>query len=78
MSESISRVPDQIGVSLIYIMLEIYHSGREPSIYEYMHMYIFLQRKTERGRQTGRQAERERERERERGGGRNLNFSRNS
>ena len=27
----ISRVPDQNGVSLLYIMLEINHSGREPS-----------------------------------------------
>ena len=27
-----SRVPDQNGVSLLYIMLEIHHSGREPSI----------------------------------------------
>ena len=26
-----SRVPDQNGVSLQYIMLEIHHSGREPS-----------------------------------------------
>ena len=26
-----SRVPDQNGVSLLYIMLEIHHSGREPS-----------------------------------------------
>ena len=30
---SISRVPDQNGVSLLYIKLEIHHSGREPSIY---------------------------------------------
>ena len=30
---NISRVSDQNGVSLLYIMLEIYHSGREPSIY---------------------------------------------
>ena len=28
----ISRVSDQNGVSLLYIMLEIHHSGREPSI----------------------------------------------
>ena len=27
-----SRVPDQNGVSLLYIMFEIHHSGREPSI----------------------------------------------
>ena len=27
----ISRVPDQKDVSLLYIMLEIHHSGREPS-----------------------------------------------
>ena len=30
--EIISRVPDQNGVSLLYIMLEIHHSGREPLI----------------------------------------------
>ena len=29
----ISRVSNQNGVSLVYIMLEIRHSGREPSIY---------------------------------------------
>ena len=29
---NISRVSDQNGVSLIYIMLEIHHSGQEPSI----------------------------------------------
>ena len=29
-----SRVPDQNGVSLLYIMLEIYHSGRgSPKFY---------------------------------------------
>ena len=28
----ISRVSDQNGVSLLYIMLEIHHSGRKPSI----------------------------------------------
>ena len=27
-----SRVPDQNGVSLLYIMLEIHHSGWEPSL----------------------------------------------
>ena len=32
-SSNISRVPDQNGVSLLYIMLEIYHSGLEPLIY---------------------------------------------
>ena len=31
----ISRISDQKGVSLLYIMLEIHHSGREPSIYGY-------------------------------------------
>ena len=30
--EQISRVPGQNGVSQLYIMLEIHHSGREPSI----------------------------------------------
>ena len=29
-----SRVPDQNGVSLLYIMLEIHHSGQEPSKYD--------------------------------------------
>ena len=29
----ISRVPNQNGVSLLYIMLEIHHSGWEPSIW---------------------------------------------
>ena len=29
----ISTVPDQSGISLLYIILEIHHSGREPSIY---------------------------------------------
>ena len=29
----VSRVPDQNGVSLLYIMLEIHHSGWVPSIY---------------------------------------------
>ena len=33
----ISRVPNQNGASLLYIMLEIYHSGWEPSIYKYKH-----------------------------------------
>ena len=28
-----SRVPNQNGVSLLYIMLEIHHSGRKPSKY---------------------------------------------
>ena len=31
--EKISRVPDQNGVSLLYVMLEIGHSGWEPSIF---------------------------------------------
>ena len=30
-----SRVPDQNGVSPLYIMLEIHHSGREPSMCTY-------------------------------------------
>ena len=33
-TQNILRVPDQNGVSLLYIMLEIHHSGREPSISE--------------------------------------------
>ena len=31
--KNISRVQDQNGISLLYIMLEIHHSGREPSKY---------------------------------------------
>ena len=31
-----SRVSGQNGESLLYIMLEIHHSGREPSIYFYI------------------------------------------
>ena len=32
---NISKVPDQNGISRLYIMLEIYYSGPEPSVYEY-------------------------------------------
>ena len=32
MKPKILRVPDQNGVSLLYIMFEIHHSGQEPSI----------------------------------------------
>ena len=32
-SSCISRVSDKNGVSLLYIMLEIHHSGQEPLIY---------------------------------------------
>ena len=32
--KTISRVPDHNGVSLLYIMLEIHHFGREPSIWK--------------------------------------------
>ena len=45
----ILRVPDQNGVSLLYIMLEVHHSGREPSNYVgihcvcvCVHMYVFV------------------------------------
>ena len=31
-SRKVSRVPDQNGVFLLYIMLEIHHSGLEPSV----------------------------------------------
>ena len=38
----ISRVSDQNGVYLLYIMLEIHHSGWEPSIYKISHsIYIY-------------------------------------
>ena len=30
---NISSIPGQNGVSLLYIMLEIHHSGREPSVF---------------------------------------------
>ena len=30
---SISRVSNQNGISLLYIMREIHHSGREPSLW---------------------------------------------
>ena len=36
----ISRVSDQNGVCLLYIMLEIHHSGREPSICFCMYICI--------------------------------------
>ena len=41
----ISSVSDQNGVSPLYIMLEIHHSGREPSniyIYIYICIYIYI------------------------------------
>ena len=38
----ISRASDQNGVSLLYIMLEIHHSGREPLIYIHQHVQIYL------------------------------------
>ena len=31
--KNISRVSDQNGISLLYIMLEIHRSGQEPSIF---------------------------------------------
>ena len=37
----ISRVSDQNGISLLCIMLEIHHSGPEPSLYMYTHSHIF-------------------------------------
>ena len=41
-SSSILRVSDQNGVSLLYIMLKIHHSGREPSkIYIINHFINF-------------------------------------
>ena len=35
----ISRVSGQNGVSLLSVMIEIHHSGREPSIY---FIYVFV------------------------------------
>ena len=40
----VSRVPDQNSVSLLYIMLEIHHSGQEPSIFNMvkgLHLFLF-------------------------------------
>ena len=39
LSTYISRVSDQNGVSVLFIMLEIHHSGREPSIYKDKHLH---------------------------------------
>ena len=36
------RVSDQNGVSLLYIMLEIHHSGQEPSLYVLLLIYFML------------------------------------
>ena len=36
------RVSNQNGVSLLYIMLEIHHSGWEPSNYDHKHSSTFL------------------------------------
>ena len=36
-----SRVSDQNGVSLLYVMLEIHHSGWEPSICLLFNVYMF-------------------------------------
>ena len=37
-----ARVPDQNGVSLIHIMLEIHHSGRQPSCYYPLLLLLLL------------------------------------
>ena len=44
----ISRVPEQNGASLLYAMLEIHHSGREPSIYLNCVQVIFKQQSTQK------------------------------
>ena len=36
LSAVVSRVSNQNGISLLYIIVEIYHSGRKPSIYFYL------------------------------------------
>ena len=38
----ILRVPDQNGISWLYNMLEIYHSGPKPSIYSIQTSFFFL------------------------------------
>ena len=35
----VSRVPNQNGISLLYIMLEIHHSDQEPWIYSCQRSY---------------------------------------
>ena len=55
-----SRVSDQNGVSPLYIMLEIHHSGREPSNYE----MIIGQVRGLTDKQTGGQTDRETYRQR--------------
>ena len=46
----VSRVSDQNGVSLLYIVLEIHHSGREPSICILAYMALCC---VQVGRETG-------------------------
>ena len=70
----ISRIPDQNGVSLLYIMLDIHHSGQGPSNILLIVILrdttnctlIIIHTRTERGR--GRERERGGEGEGERGG----------
>ena len=52
------RVSDQNGVSVLYIMLEIHHSGREPLIFSFHCHHVYT-----RSLQQGKERERERERE---------------
>ena len=42
MCDYISRVSNQIGVSLLYIMLKIHHSGREPSICIHVFVCVYV------------------------------------
>ena len=37
-----SRVSDQNGVSLLYIIIEIHHSGRKPSMYTHAQAHVRL------------------------------------
>ena len=69
----IMRVPDQNGISLLYIMLEIHHSGREPSIMHMICVIIPIQTRISIGacqivwqKETKPEREREKERDRQR------------
>ena len=73
----ISRVPDQNGTSQAWYIVEMHHSGREPSIwYTYILSYMYalacrarpkskqVDRQGKTGKWTGREVDSERERER--------------
>ena len=60
--QSILRVPDQNGMSHLYNMLEIYHSGPEPFIFSckmffftLLHLFSLQRKERERERERGRE-----------------------